>query len=434
MKPESGDKVKLATKTETLTGILMPSPDEKISMIKLDNGYNIGFPKKEITKITLLGKAAAKKEATIIITKNKNLPTISILHTGGTIASKVDYKTGGVMARFSPEELLEMFPELKNIANIKSRLIGNMWSQDMRFSHYNCIAQEIKKELEAGAEGVIVTQGTDTLHYTAAALAFMLENLSKPVLIVGAQRSSDRGSSDAFLNVVNAAYFITHSAFGEVGICMHGSSSDDSALILPATKSMKLHTSRRDAFKAVNALPWAKVNFAQQKIETLHSGYSQKAPLKNLTLKLFKEDLKVAIIKQHSNMYAEQFLFYQKYDGVVIESTGLGCLPITKIDASTQESEHIAHAIQTLIKKGVVVVEAPQTIFGRLNLNVYEDQRRAQKMGVLGNGNDMTPATTFIKLAWLLSNYSPEETKKRMCINLRGEINERQEYIPMCSE
>ncbi len=429
--PYPGDKVKVVTKDQTVEGILMPSFDEEAVLVKLDSGYNFGFKKKDVTKITLMEKA---KEKNIAAAKSllpvKDLLTISILHTGGTIASKVDYQTGGVGAYFKPEELVALFPELKQIANVKSRLIKNMWSQDMRFSHYNLIAKEIKKELEAGAEGVIVTQGTDTLHYTAAALAFILEGLTKPVMIVGAQRSSDRGSSDAFLNVVNAAYFITHSDFGEVGICMHGSSSDDTCVILPATKTMKLHTSRRDAFKAVNTAPWANVDYAKQKVEFVCSTYRKKSKLKNLTLRLFKEDIKVGIIKQHTNMYAEQFLFYKNYDGVIIESTGLGCLPITKMDDSTQESENICKAITALIQKGVIVVEAPQTIFGRLNLNVYEDQRRAQQIGVLGNGNDMTPATTFIKLAWLLSNYPREEVMKLLGMNLRGEINKQLAYEP----
>ena len=432
MKAEPGDTVKLVTKKETVAGMLMPSPDEQVVLLKLDSGYNLGFKKKEITSLTVLEKKPlsppTKKEKTGRLQRlNQHFPIISILHTGGTIASQVDYKNRGGGVQVWPGEPFGEFPGLQQIAVFRSRLIGNMWSQDMRFSHYNRMAEEVKKELEAGAAGVIIAQGTDTIHYTAAALSFALENLSKPVLIVGAQRSSDRGSSDAFLNVVNAAYFIAHSDFGEVAVCMHDTSSDEYAAILPGTKVMKLHTSRRDAFQPINTTAWARVNYAAREIKYLRKGYTPSGN-KKISLKLFNEKLKVAILKQHTNMFAEQFLSYQQYDGLVIESTGLGCLPMTKIDDSTQESEHIAKAIQILIKKGVVVVEAPQTIFGRLNLNVYEDQRRAQEMGVLGNGNDMTPATTFIKLAWLLSNYPKPKIKELITKNLRGEINERIEY------
>ena len=424
MEAKAGDKVKVTATDETVEGILMPKEEKGFIVIKLDNGYNIGIDNKKIKKINVIEKYKKSEKRKEKIKFDKKKPTISILHTGGTIASKVDYKTGGVVSRFEPEELIEMFPELKEITNIRSRLIRNMWSQDMRFCHYNLIAKEIKKEIENKADGVIITQGTDTIHYTSAALAFILEDLPKPVLIVGAQRSSDRGSSDAFLNLINAAYFIANSDFGEVGVCMHENMEDDYCLILPATKSRKFHTSRRDAFKPVNTKPWARVSHLKKDIQYIKKDYEKKS-IKKLKLKLFNEKIKVGIIKQHTNMFAEQFLFYKDYDGLVIEATGLGCLPISENDELTKESGRIQEAIKTLIKKGVVVVEAPQTIFGTLNLNVYEDQRRAQKIGVLGNPNDMTPAATFIKLAWLLSNYPKEKVKELIVKNLRGEINQR---------
>ncbi|MBN2423214.1 Glu-tRNA(Gln) amidotransferase subunit GatD [Candidatus Woesearchaeota archaeon] len=427
MNAKPGDSVRVITKKETTEGILIPAPDlnENDSIIiKLNNGYNIGVSKKKITKIEIINKHKPQNQKKKNIPVNKNLPTISILHTGGTIASKVDYHTGGVVSRFTPEELLGMFPELKDIVNIRSRLMKNMWSQDMRFSHYNLIAKEIKKEIENGSEGVIVSQGTDTLHYTSAALSFILEDLSKPVLIVGSQRSSDRGSSDAYLNLINAAYFIATSDFAEVGVCMHENMDDNYCHILQGTKCRKLHTSRRDAFQPVNSKAFARINYQKKDIQYIRKKYAKKSDNK-LKLKLIDEKIKVAILKQHTNMYAEQFLFYKNYDGLVIEATGLACLPISKIDDSTQESENIKKAIESVIKKGVIVVNAPQTIFGRINMNVYEDQRNAQKIGVLGNLNDMTPETTFIKLAWLLSNYPKEKVKELLLTNLRGELSER---------
>ncbi len=425
MKPGVYDKVKVKTKDQDYEGVYMPSTTEGIEIIKLDNGYNIGIDKKKIKEIKVVEKAKPVKETKVSkITQDKSLPTITILHTGGTIASKVDYETGGTVSRFTPEEILAMFPELKEYANIKSRLIKNMWSQDMRFNHYNLIAEEVKKELNAGVKGVIVTQGTDTMHYTSAALSFILEGLAAPVILVGAQRSSDRGSSDAYMNLINAVYFIAHSDFGEVGICMHANSDDDFCHILPATKTRKLHTSRRDAFRPVNTLPWAEVSYRDKHIKYLLNDY-KKIGENKIVLKPIKEDIKVAILKQHTNMYAEQFLFYKNYEGLIIESTGLGCLPITEIDESTKESGRIMCVLEELIKKGVVVVEAPQTINGRIVMNVYSDQRKAQEIGVLGNFSDMTPATTFIKLAWLLSNYSKEEAKRLITQNLRGEITEK---------
>lgn len=423
----AGDSIKIKTKEKEIEGIYMPNSTDKVVFVKLDSGYNIGIQRKKIKSIKVVEKSKAKKEKKEKIKFNKNLPTISILHTGGTIASKVDYRTGGVIARFSPAELLNMFPELKKICNIKSKLIGNMWSQDMRFSHYNILAKEIQKEVKEGVDGVIITHGTDTMHYSSAALAFILEDLPIPVLLIGAQRSSDRGSSDAGENLINATYLITKSDFAEVAICMHENMEDKNAVILPATKTRKLHTSRRDAFKPVNDTAIARVNYKSKKIEFIKKDYAKKDNKRKLKLKLIKENIKVGIIKQHNNMYGKQFLFYKNYDGLVIEATGLGCLPISEKDKLTKESGRIYRAIQTLIKNGVIIVEAPQTIFGRLNLNVYEDQRKAQECGVLGNLSDMTPETTFIKLAWLLSNYKKDQVKELITKNLRGEITERTE-------
>jgi len=419
-----GDLVRIKAGRD-FKGTYMPNSNKKTLFLKLESGYNVGIEHKKIKHIKLLKshkESITKKEK---IKLNKKLPTISILHTGGTIASKVDYKTGGTISRFEPEELLGMFPELRKICNIRSKLIGNMWSQDMRFSHYNIMAKEIQKEIKAGTDGIIITQGTDTLHYTSAALAFTLEDLGIPVLIVGAQRSSDRGSSDAGMNLICAAQFITKTNFGEVGVAMHLNMSDDYVAILPATKNRKLHTSRRDAFQPVNDTPIALINYKTKEIEFIKEDYVKKDLKRKLKLKLFNEKLKIGIIKQHTNMYAEQFLFYKNYDGLVIEATGLGCLPISENDTLTKESGKIYNALQTLVKNNVIVVEAPQTIFGRINLNVYSDQRMAQECGILGDGNDMTPATTFIKLAWLLSNYKKNEVKDLITKNLRGEITER---------
>src|SRR3989338_7914978 len=165
--PHSGDKVKLVTKQETVEGILLPSFQEGVILIKLENGYNVGFPEKEVTKITVPEKSIAKKELPATITKNKNLPTISILHTGGTIASKVDYHTGGVFAGFTSEDFLGLFPELGALANIRSRHVANLMSEDMRFQHYQLLASALEEEIKKGTTGIIIGHGTDTLAVTA---------------------------------------------------------------------------------------------------------------------------------------------------------------------------------------------------------------------------------------------------------------------------
>lgn len=418
--PNPGDKVKVITKETSEEGILMPSPDENTVLIKLSNGYNIGFEKKDVKDIKLIkSKEEIPPPSAKKVSLNPGLKTITILHCGGTIASKVDYETGAVKAKFSPEELLEMFPELGKIANIKSRLVANMLSENMRFAHYNIIAKEIEKAIKEETNGIIITHGTDTLHYTAAALSFALENLPVPVLLVGAQRSSDRGSSDAFLNLKCAVQFISKSDFSGVAVCMHAHTDDTLCAILPGVKARKMHSSRRDAFKAINAEPIAFVD-GQGKIEWKNKNYF-KFEKKNLNLELFNPNLKLGILKSHPQMFEEEIKAYDTFDGLILEGTGLGHFPIEKYDNYTKEHDLIFKEIEKLAKR-ILVVMATQAIFGMVNMNVYSPGRRLIEAGVLGNGLDMPPETAFIKLAWLLSNYPKDEVAKLFSQDFRGEI------------
>src|SRR3989338_2063085 len=277
MAANPGDRVKVIASDEIREGILMPNEETDSVVIKIDNGYNIGIDRKRVKEIKVVEKYKAKEEAAKKEAKKDfKKPSITILHTGGTIASKVNYEVGGVIAKFSPEELMEMFQELNKIANFDSKLIEQMFSEDMRFEHYKKIASAVKKEIQKNVDGVIITHGTDTLGYSAAALAFMLENVNIPILLVGAQRSSDRGSSDAAINLICAAEFIAKSDFSGVAICMHEKMDDKISAIMPPCKTRKLHSSRRDAFKVVNDAVIAKVDYETKKIDFVGKDYAKK--------------------------------------------------------------------------------------------------------------------------------------------------------------
>lgn len=421
----SGDKVRVETTSDAYEGTFLPSEDESIITIKLDSGYNVGVKINNIKRADLVEKAKEKKAtAKQFIKQDKSLPKITILHTGGTIASKIDYRTGGVTADFSPEELLSLFPELLEIAQIDSLLVKQMMSENLRFDHYNLLAKAVEAEVKKGVDGIIITHGTDTLHYSAAALAFSLANIPVPVIIVGAQRSSDRGSSDAAFNLIAAAKFIAHTDFSEVAVCMHQSMNDDACYILPATKVRKMHTSRRDAFRSINARPFAKVDPKSGKIEFINKAYVKRGDKKDLEVKFFKPKLKVGLLKSHTHMYAEEFLAFQNFDGLVIEGTALGQLPNAKVDEFTAESDKIGSAIRTLTSK-MPVVMASQCVYGLVDMNVYSEGRRNIDLGVLGNYSNMTPETTFIKLAWLLSNFDKEAIPELITTNFRGEMADR---------
>ncbi|MBU2638809.1 MAG: Glu-tRNA(Gln) amidotransferase subunit GatD [Nanoarchaeota archaeon] len=420
MQFSNGDEVEVLTAEKTLKGKYIANPDKNFITVKLDSGYNISIERKKVKLVKLIKKAIPSTPEKADVKENKSLKTIAILHTGGTISSKVDYSTGAVNPHFTPEELIAMFPEIKDIANIRSRLIRNMASDDMRFAHYNILAKEVEKEVKNNAEGVIITHGTDTMHHTSAALSFILEGLSIPVLLVGAQRSSDRGSSDAAINLVSAVQFMAKSDFAGVAVCMHKSMDDDVCSILPGTNARKMHSSRRDAFKAVNAEPIAEVEGSNVKM--LHSSYRKKGDGK-LRLMPLKEELKIGMLVSHPNMFASEVSAYEGFNGLVLEGTGLGHMPINEIDSMTKEHKKIFKAIEKLAKKMPVVMSC-QTIYGRVDMNVYTPGRLLQEIGILGNLSPMTPETTFIKLAWLLSNH-PKDVKKLIMENLRGEIVKR---------
>ncbi|MEK6901535.1 MAG: Glu-tRNA(Gln) amidotransferase subunit GatD, partial [Nanoarchaeota archaeon] len=415
---EAGDRVTIVTKRGKEEGILIPSFEKNVVLLKLDNGYNVGFEKKEITKMTVLEKGKGKKLEGKAVAVRKELPTIAILHTGGTIASKADYRTGGVATAFSPEELLRMFPELEEIANIQSELVSQMWSDDLRFAHMGLIAKAIEKYVKKGVNGIIIGMGTDNLAVGAAALSFVVEKSPVPIILVGAQRSSDRGSSDAGMNLICAAEFVTKADFGGVAMCMHEQSDDKSCVILPACKTYKLHSSRRDAFKAVNDTPLARINYADRAITFLRKEYTRRAD--KLILKPKMEE-KVGLLKIHVNMFPEQFEFFKGYKGLIIEGTGLGHTPGQVPNPECAIHKKMYPAIKKIIDSGCVVVMTTQCLYGGVNLNVYDKGRDLLALGVIP-GKDMLGNTALVKLSWLLGNYKKEEVKKLMGENLRGEI------------
>lgn len=422
-----GDRVKITRKKGSEEGILMPSSNKNIILLKLDNGYNIGFEKKEVTKMSVLkSKETEQKKSLPKIIKNPNLPTIAILHTGGTIASKVDYRTGGVAAEFAPEELISLFQELQQIANIESELIAQMWSDDLRFAHFSLIAKAIERQVSKKVKGIIIGMGTDNLAVAAAALSFIVEKSPIPIILVGAQRSSDRGSSDAAMNLICAAEFITKTDFGGVAICMHEHASDATCAILPACKTYKLHSSRRDAFQAVNSAALARVDYQTRKITFLQNGYPKCA--EKLILKPKMED-KVGLLKIHVSMFPEQFSFFKdkRYKGLIIEGTGLGHTPGQAPNKESIIHKKIYPAIKRLVDSGCAVVMTTQCIFGGVNMNVYDKGRDLMGLGII-SGRDMLANTALVKLSWLLANHPRKEIEKLMGENLRGEINPQIQY------
>ena len=416
-----GDLVQITTSEETLEGVIIQRPEllgEDILVLKLENGYNIGIEKKKIQKVKVLKPYEKPKEKKLKLRHTKGLPTVSILSTGGTIASKVDYRTGGVYADYTAEDYVQMLPELAGIANIKARKVMAMMSEDIASKEWIEIAKEVKKELDAGADGVVITHGTDTLHYSTAALSFFLQGLPKPVIFTAAQRSIDRGSSDAFMNLICSVKAATSWDGAEVATCLHGTTNDSHCILNRGTKTRKMHTSRRDAFRPINELPLAEVPL-EGSIRIVNASYKKRNDGKAALEASF--DPKTALIQIHPEIDPSIIDYYvsKGYKGIVLSATALGHIPVNGPKSFIPQ-------LEKAIKKGVIVAIASQTLYGRAHPLVYTNLRKLS----LGLGcvfaEDMTPETAFVKLGWLLSREKDTgKVKELFKTNLTGEISER---------
>jgi len=413
-----GDYVEIHLSKTIYEGVLLESPEKEIVLLKLDSGYNIGFNKKNIVTIKLIEKNKDKK-VKISIKKNDSKPNIAVIITGGTIASSLDSKKGGVTPLKSPEDLFKFYPELfKKINVIKVEIPFMKFSEDMDFKDWQKLARVTAKLLnDSNVKGVIITHGTDTLHYTSAALSFFLGELNKPVVLTYSQRSIDRGSSDANLNL-NCSALAAISDIAEVMLVGHASSNDDFCYAMPGTKVRKLHSSRRDAFKTVNCKPFAKI--WKDKLEIM--GKFRIRNKKKVAVNSRFES-KVALIKFYPGQNPDILNYYlkKKYKGVIIEFLGLGQI-------STRSSLGWLKKLKEVQKKGLIVCAASQTIFGRLDPLVYSSGRELLKTGVIYL-EDMLSETAFVKLGYVLAKTtSYNEVKKLMLTNMAHELNNRLEF------
>ncbi len=448
-----GDRIKITKEGEAYEGLMMPRVgSENFVTLKLDNGYNVGIElkgakielvenqpfsleKKRFEIVSPIAKntrhlCISKEQAEMQIPKetknlktkifNNSLPTISLLGCGGTIVSRVEYKTGAVFPAFEQSDILKLFPRLEEFTNIKPRKLFDLLSEDMHPSHWEIVAKEVAAEINGGSQGIVLMHGTDTMHYTSAALSFMLQDLPVPVVLVGAQRSSDRGSSDNLQNLMCAARTAL-SDIANVSICMHANSSDDYCFVHQGTKVRKMHTSRRDAFRSINALPFAKV-WVDGKTEYLRKDYNKRG---NKKLKLdYKMNPNVCLIQTYPGIKPEFIKNLSNFDGIVIGTTGIGNVPANP--SGDKLAKSIIPAIKSLTNSGIPVIMAPQTIYGRIQSNVYTAGRMLEEAGAIGNYCDWTPETALVKLMWTLAKTKDmEKIKQIMLTNIAGEITER---------
>ena len=408
-----GDFIKIITKATEYSGNLLPRyeySNENYIVIKLLNGYNIGIDSNNIIDIQ---KIRSGEKPKFIPPKKPNvkesLPKISILGTGGTIASRIDYKTGAVNPAFSAEELYSIIPELSSYANINTELISNIASEQMNPSDWTNIAENVIKKINDGNEGIIIGHGTDTMAYTSAALSFALKNCPISVIITGAQRSTDRPSSDASLNMISSVILASKKSLKGVYLAMHSSIEDNEVSIHSGTRVRKNHTSRRDAFQSIGINPIAIVN--QDKViinNELPKNKNDFEPKIN-----FNEN--VSLLKFHPgfNTNIIDTIIESNTKGIILEGTGLG---------------HVNSKCNKVIKKaidnGMFVGMTSQCLYGRTKMTVYSAGRDLLDIGVIPL-EDMIPETALVKLMWAYGNYEDKNIKEIMTKNIAGEYTTR---------
>ncbi|TLX85685.1 MAG: Glu-tRNA(Gln) amidotransferase subunit GatD [Thaumarchaeota archaeon] len=432
-----GDSVIIQTSNETHTGILLPRyeyADDNHLVLKLKNGYNIGINLRKIKSIKKIVEKAGTSdkhsidynyvdnfsfESTDQNISKGDLPNLSLLSTGGTISSKIDYRTGGVMAALTAKELNDSIPELVKIANIDPEVVLTEYSENIKPEHWSLIAKKVANNiLSSKYEGIIVSHGTDTMHYTSAALSFALQNPPIPVVLVGAQRSSDRPSSDASLNLIGACTFATKSKVSGVFVAMHYSISDDVIACHIGTRVRKNHTSRRDAFHSIDVSPFSLVKKDQIEISNQYTDLIFQQRSKSFERMIVRRNFenKVSLLKFYPGFDCRMIDYCVKsgQKAIIFEGTGLGHI-----------NKGCFSHIKSAIDNGILIFMTSQCIWGRTALTVYDTGRDLLNLGVIPLSN-MTSETALVKAMWCLGNLKEvKDVVKMMTTNIANEFTKR---------
>lgn len=426
-----GDSVMIETNNAKHMGILIPRyeyADVNHLVLKLKNGYNIGI---NLEKIKSIKKTPEELDPTKSVIQNNmterdnvgdyqdsQLSNLSLLSTGGTISSKIDYRTGGVMPALTAKELNDSIPELKKIANIDPEVVLSEYSENIRPDHWKLMAKKIANNVLSGKyDGIILSHGTDTMHYTSAALSFALENLPIPVVLVGAQRSSDRPSSDASTNLIGACTFATRSKFSGVFVAMHHTISDDVIACHIGTRVRKNHTSRRDAFHSIDISPFSLVKKDQIEMCPQYADlkfHERNKNLENLIVRSNFDD-KVMLLKFYPGFDCDiiDYCVEKGNRAIILEGTGLGHI-----------NKECFQQIKNAVKNGIFVFMTSQCIWGRTSLTVYDTGRDLLEIGVIPLSNS-TSETALVKAMWCLGNFEDKDILKVMTTNIANEFTNR---------
>lgn len=377
-----------------------------MAVVKLDSGYNIGV---SAAYLTLIEHQVMPSAREVKVSQDETLPEISIISTGGTIASRIDYRTGAVTSQFDANDILRAIPGLRTIARYRTRQLYTILSENITPAIWQELAAAVYREICDGVTGVIVTHGTDTMAYSAAAISFMVET-PVPVVFVGSQRSADRPSSDNTMNALCSASAAV-SPLGEVVVVMHESTSDDRCAIHRGTRVRKMHTSRRDAFRSIGISPLGYVDYPSLEVKLGKKAVrrGEREPVLHNRL-----EERCALVTFYPGMPVSAIEAFDGFRGLVIAGTGLGHI-----------STNLIAPLKSLIEEGTTVIMTSQCLNGRICDRVYDTGRDLLEIGVI-EGEDMLPEAALVKLMWVLGNEpDPERAKPLLIQDIRGECNRR---------
>ncbi|HPC84433.1 MAG TPA: Glu-tRNA(Gln) amidotransferase subunit GatD [Thermoanaerobaculaceae bacterium] len=401
-------------------GVILPRSetfDDLHIVIKLVNGYNVGVHVDRVAAVEELGwKEAIYKIPEKEFPVRPNLPRVTLLGTGGTIASRLDYRTGAVIPAFTPGELYGAVPELADICNLTTRKLFGVFSENMAKENYIALAQAIGEEIAAGVDGIVIGHGTDTMGHTAAILSFMVQDSPVPIVLVGSQRSSDRPSSDAALNLIHAVRTAAYGDIAEVMIAMFGPTSDRYGLLHRGTRCRKMHSSYRSTFRTVGDIPLATVS--RDSFTYLSKDYRRRDKTRQVRIDPVYDD-RTTILYYYPGMHPDlvDALVEKGYHGIVIAGTGLGHV-----------NKPLYPALKRAIEQGVHVVMAVQTLWGYVQMYVYDTGRDLLDIGIVPLDN-MLPETALMKLSWVLAHTRDhDEVARMMTTPIAHEITPREPH------
>ena len=401
-------------------GLILPrseTADDRHIVLKLISGYNIGVAAETITAITEHGRREAhykipEKEFPFDPVK----PNVKLIGTGGTIASRLDYRTGAVIPAFSPGELYGSVPELADICNLETEKLFGVFSENMAREQYIKLAERIGEEIAKGVDGIVIGHGTDTMHHTAAILTFMVQDSPVPIVMVGSQRSSDRPSSDAALNLMYAVKAAGEGDIAGVMVCMFGPTSDEYGLLHSGCRVRKMHSSYRSTFRTIGDIPLAMIN--RDTITPLHEDYPHRREDRDVRINAVYED-KVTILYYYPGMRPDvvDTIVDAGYRGIVIAGTGLGHV-----------NKPLYPALKRATEKNVHIYMTVQTLWGYTQMYVYETGRELMGLGIEPVAN-MLPEVAYMKLCWALAQSDDHEQVRDIMQNpISDEITDREPY------